>query len=193
MWILTNPHHFLTMYIWDVLNVNANLKKQLLNSVRECLGHVFLVEQLPGWEKASRKKQSPGPTTWKDMPCVDRYCELATKKLEQLYKVSSLCLDDHQFKQEELESVGELSKSFLTHCFEMLVLSTNWTTWHPVGQSTSLRDQSQNGLRLVTDAWQGWFLAFITQTNSDNIVMWETRHSIVDWVCFKTQTLLATL
>ena len=33
------------------------------------------------------------------------------KKVEQLLcKVSSLCLDDHQFKKDELESVGELSK-----------------------------------------------------------------------------------
>ena len=29
--------------------------------------------------------------------------------------------------------------------------------------------------------------------SSDNIVMWETRHSIVDSVYHKTQTLLATL
>ena len=38
--------------------------------------------------------------------CVERYCELANKKVEQLHKVSSLCLDHHQFKKEELESVG---------------------------------------------------------------------------------------
>ena len=30
--------------------------------------------------------------------------------MEQENKVSSLCLDDHQFKQEELESVGQLSE-----------------------------------------------------------------------------------
>ena len=42
--------------------------------------------------------------------CVKRYCELANKKMEQLSKVSSPCLDDHQFKQGELESVGELSE-----------------------------------------------------------------------------------
>ena len=42
--------------------------------------------------------------------CVERYCELANKKVEQLHKVSSPCLDDHQFKREEFESVGELSK-----------------------------------------------------------------------------------
>ena len=35
--------------------------------------------------------------------CVERYCELANKTIVQLYKVSSPCLDDHQFKKEELE------------------------------------------------------------------------------------------
>ena len=42
--------------------------------------------------------------------CVERNCELANKKVEQLYKVTNPCLNDHQFKQEELESVGELSE-----------------------------------------------------------------------------------
>ena len=42
--------------------------------------------------------------------CVERYCELANKTTQQLYKVSTPCLDDHQFKEEELGSVGELSK-----------------------------------------------------------------------------------
>ena len=42
--------------------------------------------------------------------CVERYCELANKTTQQLYKVSTPCLDDHNFKEEELKSVGELSK-----------------------------------------------------------------------------------
>ena len=43
--------------------------------------------------------------------CVERYCELADKKVEQLYKVSHPCLDDFQFKKkEEMESVGQLSE-----------------------------------------------------------------------------------
>ena len=41
--------------------------------------------------------------------CVERYCELANKTTQQLYKVSTPCLDDHHFKEEELKSVGELS------------------------------------------------------------------------------------
>ena len=42
--------------------------------------------------------------------CVERYCEFANKTTQQLYKVSTPCIDDHHFKEEELKSVGELSK-----------------------------------------------------------------------------------
>ena len=42
--------------------------------------------------------------------CVERYCELANKTTQQLYTVSTPCLDDHHFKEEEMKSVGELSK-----------------------------------------------------------------------------------
>ena len=42
--------------------------------------------------------------------CVARYCELANRTTQQLYKVSTPCIDDHHFKEEELKSLGELSK-----------------------------------------------------------------------------------
>ena len=42
--------------------------------------------------------------------CVERYCELANKTTQQLYKVSTPCIDDHHFKEEELKSEGKLSK-----------------------------------------------------------------------------------
>ena len=41
--------------------------------------------------------------------CVERYFELANKTTQQLYKVSIPCIDDHHL-EEELKSVGELSK-----------------------------------------------------------------------------------
>ena len=41
--------------------------------------------------------------------CVERYCELANKTTQQLYKVSTPCIDDHHFKEEEMKSVGDLS------------------------------------------------------------------------------------
>ena len=42
--------------------------------------------------------------------CVERYCELANRTTQQLYKVSTPCIDDHHFKEEEMKSVGELSQ-----------------------------------------------------------------------------------
>ena len=41
--------------------------------------------------------------------CVERYCELANKTTQQFFKVLTPCMDDHQFKEEENASVGELS------------------------------------------------------------------------------------
>ena len=43
--------------------------------------------------------------------CVERYCELANKTTQQLYKVSTPCIDDHHIKEEETKSVGELSNT----------------------------------------------------------------------------------
>ena len=39
--------------------------------------------------------------------CVERYCELANKKTEQFFKVPTPCYDDHHYKKEEQEAVGE--------------------------------------------------------------------------------------
>ena len=41
---------------------------------------------------------------------MERYCELANKTTQQLYKVSTPCIDDHHFKEEETKSVGALSQ-----------------------------------------------------------------------------------
>ena len=55
--------------------------------------------KLLGWEKPHAKTLA-----WSyDMEghakkCVERYCEPTNHQTEQLYKVSSPCLDDHQFK-----------------------------------------------------------------------------------------------
>ena len=55
--------------------------------------------------------------------CVERYCELANKTTQQVYKVSTPCLDDHHFKEEELKSVGELSKVCLSIFLKCLYLA----------------------------------------------------------------------
>ena len=42
--------------------------------------------------------------------CVERYCELANRTTQQLYKLSTPSIDDHHFKEEELKSVRQLSQ-----------------------------------------------------------------------------------
>ena len=57
-------------------------------------------------------KQSRCPTTWRDTlkNASNGTVNLQTRKWSNFTKVSHPCLDDHQFKQEELESVGESSE-----------------------------------------------------------------------------------
>ena len=48
--------------------------------------------------------------------CVERYWELANKTTQQLHKVSTPCIDDHHFKEEELKSVGEVCSQVVLKC-----------------------------------------------------------------------------
>ena len=41
--------------------------------------------------------------------CVERFCDLANKTTQQFFKVVTPCIDDHQLKEEEIGSVGQLS------------------------------------------------------------------------------------
>ena len=52
-----------------------------------------------------------GPTTWKVMQrnVWKDIASLQNKTTQQLYKVGTPCMDYHQFKEEENESVGEFS------------------------------------------------------------------------------------
>ena len=54
--------------------------------------------------------------------CMGRYGELANKTIEQLYKVSTPCMDDHQFKEEENETVGELTTACSQNVLKCLFL-----------------------------------------------------------------------
>ena len=54
--------------------------------------------------------------------CVERYCELANKTIQQLHKVSAPCIDDHHFKEEEMKSYGELSQV----CSQIVLKCFSW-------------------------------------------------------------------
>ena len=55
--------------------------------------------------------------------CVERYCELANKTTQQLYKVSTPCIDDHHFKEVDMKSVGELSQVYSQIVLKCLYLA----------------------------------------------------------------------
>ena len=59
--------------------------------------------------------------------CVERNCELAHKTTWQLYKVSTPCIVDHHFKEEEMKSVGEWSNTCSQIVLNCLI-GKNWTT-----------------------------------------------------------------
>ena len=82
------------------------------NKMFESRVSTWATEKLPGLEKLRAKISA-----WSsDMErparkCMERYCELANKKTEQLYKVSSPCLHDHQIKKKvQMKNKGELSE-----------------------------------------------------------------------------------
>ena len=81
--------------------------------------------------------------------CVERYCELANRTTQQLCKVSTPCIDDHHFQEEELKSVGELSKlcsQIILKCLYLTRIGRSDILW-----SVNKLTRSQNGQKLVTN------------------------------------------
>ena len=83
----------------------------------------------------------------------------------------------------------------------MCALKMFWNacTWHVLddltvyGQWRNLHDQLLNGPKHVTNDYLVWSLTFITQVNTNNIVIWETLQNNADWNCFKTPILQGIL
>ena len=132
--------------MWKLLNKEVDLEKPtsffdhvyLGCSQRQCETSKDIVDNysnmLESWISAGAKEKLPSTgkldtniSSWSyDMEghakkCVERYCELANKTTQQLYKVSSPCIDDHHFKEEEMKSVGELS-----HVYSLIVLKCSY-------------------------------------------------------------------
>ena len=97
---------------------------------------------------------------------AERYCELANSTTQQLYKVGTPCIDDHHFKEEEMGSVGEMSrfahKLFWYACIWRalvdLIFNVPWT---------NLLVLSQNGLELVTNAQHVWSHTLFIQVHTE--------------------------
>ena len=79
--------------------------------------------------RASGKPDAETISSWSyDMEghakkCVERYCEHANQTTQQIFKVATPRMDDHQFKEEVNESAGELSTVCSQHLLECLYLA----------------------------------------------------------------------
>ena len=140
-------------------------------------------ENLPGWVKPHAKT-----VAWSyemeghARKCIERYFELTNKKTAVRQSLLSL-LGWSAFQERGTWICWRTVKNMLTNCPEMLV--------HGNGRSDMLTFSKKL-------AWSDrrvarWSHTFTTQVTTDNIVMCETRLSIVDWVFSKTRILLVTL
>ena len=191
--IWENQHHSLTMSILVVLNENAKRSKILWKITETCLNPGSPQEQQISY--LFRKKDLTQISLhcvviWKVLQRVvclcSRCCELANKTTQQLYKVASPCSDDHQFKEEELGSVGDLSKvcsQIVLRCFYLARIVRPHIFWPAKQTCTS---SHQIGPELVTNASFVSFLIYTTRVNLNKFVMWETPHNNADWDCFRT-------
>ena len=103
------------MYTWDALKDNVKQAKILWTITEQCSIPEFPQEQLKNCH--AQGKPDTNISSWSygmeghAKKRLERYGELANKTTQQLYKVSTTCIDDHHFKEEELKSVGELSNT----------------------------------------------------------------------------------
>ena len=117
--------------------------------------------------------------------CVERYCELANKTTQQLYKVSSPCIDDHHFKERELKSVGDLSKEnsqIVLKCWYMARIGRPDILWSANKLARSITKWTKACDKRLNHI-------FFIHVNRDNIVMWVILPNNADWDCFKILTL----
>ena len=91
---------------------NVKLAKILLTITEPRLNPELPKEQLKNTMCGKSVYLFVVPTKWKVLPRnVWKDCELANWTTQQLYKVSTPCIDDHHFKEEETKSVRELSST----------------------------------------------------------------------------------
>ena len=105
--------------------------------------------------------------------CVERYCELANETIQQLYKVSTPCIDDHHFKEEEYEICWRIVKKVCSEIvLKCLYLARIGRPDIICSEEQTVHDRLRNGPKPVTNAWIDWYLPFITHVNMNSIVMW---------------------
>ena len=110
--------------------MHVNRAKLILIHTEKCLNHVFPPEQLKNDQGVNNftQRRLRGPPIWKDMlkTALKGFASWQTKRQSNFAKSQVLAWMIYHFKEEELESVGVVSKVCSQIVFQMLVLSQIW-------------------------------------------------------------------
>ena len=126
--------------------------------------------------------------------CVERCCELANKTKQQLCKVSTPCVDDHQFKEEELKSVGDWSEvcsQFVLKCLYLARIGRPDILWsvNKLARAVTERTRACDKRLAPLISYIHFTSAYKQYCHVGNIVMWEIQLNSVVWDYFKTPIL----
>ena len=152
---LGEPISFLDHVYLGCIQRHCETRKHIVDNYRtmfESRISAGATEKLPSSE-------TPNISTWSygmeghAKKCVEQYFELANKTTEQLYKVSTPCIDDHKFKEQELRSEVNCLK-YVHKLFSNVYICHEQVDWIFCDQSTNLHVRSQNGPEPVTDVWR---------------------------------------
>ena len=191
-----NRHHFLTTCTWDTINVNANRTKVSLRNTKRCSNHESPLEQLKSHlvGNSLSRKPSLGLTAWKVMRrnAWTDFVNLRIKTLSNSIKSLFHAWMIMSSKMKNWKRLENCKKCALTRP-EMPLFCTNWWTRHSMVRKQTGTSRHKNGQELVKNAWFVWSLTFKIRAITDKIAKWVILHSIVEWDCSKSQTLLGTL
>ena len=133
--IWKNQRLSLIMYTWGWTQRQCEISKDIVDNYRtmfESRISAVRTAKLPCWENLRISSWSYD-MAGHAKKCVERYCELANRTTQQIYKVSTPCNDGNHFKEEEMKFVGDLSK----------VCSQTVLTWTPKSKSNTLTPKTQ--------------------------------------------------
>ena len=166
---------------WGVLNVNANRTKPSLKTTENVPINIFCWGNWPvawSYDMEGHAKK-----------CVERYCKLANKTTQQHYKVSTPCIDDHHFKEEEMKSVVEMSHvcpQVVLKCLYLARIGRPDILWSVNKLARSITKWTK-----ACDKRLNRLISYIhhTHVSIQNLVMWETLPNNAGWDFFKTPIL----
>ena len=131
-------------------------------------------EKLPGWEKHSKTVARSYDMEGHAQQCVERYCELANKKVEQLYKVSHPCLmiiNSNRRNWNQLETCQKVCSPIVLKCMYLARIGRHDILWsvNKLARSVTKWTQACNGrlARVISNIHD------TTRMTIDSIGMWE--------------------